>query len=117
MIILNAERIDRWLLCQLEVLNCKEVPWPNSYIRDKYGIEDCEWPVKNTAYECTVNLLTGRTHQVSFMIFYIIVYALCILSIILLMSALLILTGRIHQVSFMLFYIIVYALCILSMFK
>ncbi|KAL2931522.1 RNA pseudouridine synthase 6 chloroplastic [Bienertia sinuspersici] len=54
---------ERWLLCQLEVLDCKEVPWPNSTIRERYQIEDCGWPSKN-AYECTVNLLTGRTHQI-----------------------------------------------------
>lgn len=62
--LISEEYIDRWLLCQLEVLDCKEVPWPNSFIRERYQIEDCGWPVKNFAYECTVNLLTGRTHQI-----------------------------------------------------
>ncbi|XP_021719665.1 RNA pseudouridine synthase 6, chloroplastic-like [Chenopodium quinoa] len=62
--LISEECIDRWLLCRLEVLDCKEVPWPNSSIREKYQIEDCGWPVKNLAYECTVDLLTGRTHQI-----------------------------------------------------
>ncbi|KAL9236626.1 hypothetical protein vseg_011270 [Gypsophila vaccaria] len=55
---------ERWLLCKLEVLDCKEVRWPNASIREKYQIEDCGWPAKDVAYECTINLLTGRTHQI-----------------------------------------------------
>ncbi|XP_057536739.1 RNA pseudouridine synthase 6, chloroplastic isoform X2 [Amaranthus tricolor] len=62
--LISEEYIDRWLLCQLEVLDCKKVPWPNSLTRERYCIEDCGWPVQNNAYECTVNLLTGRTHQI-----------------------------------------------------
>ncbi|XP_021867453.1 RNA pseudouridine synthase 6, chloroplastic [Spinacia oleracea] len=62
--LVSEEHIDRWLLCQLEVLDCKEVPWPNSVTRERYRVEDCGWPVENLAYECTVNLLTGRTHQI-----------------------------------------------------
>lgn len=62
--LISEEYVERWMLCQLVVLDCKEVPWPNSCIQDKYQIEDCGWPVKKTAYECTVNLLTGRTHQI-----------------------------------------------------
>ncbi|KAH9615575.1 hypothetical protein KSS87_003652 [Heliosperma pusillum] len=56
--------MEKWLLCKLEVLDCKEVPWPSSFIRDAYQIEDCGWPAKDVAYECTINLLTGRTHQI-----------------------------------------------------
>ncbi|OVA11109.1 Pseudouridine synthase [Macleaya cordata] len=53
-----------WYMCQLEVLECKEVPWPNTSIEEKYRIDDCGWPKKDVAYECKINLLTGRTHQV-----------------------------------------------------
>lgn len=61
----HAEFTTRWYLCQLEVLECKMVPWPNADIVDKYSIEDCGWPSQEFAYECKINLLTGRTHQVS----------------------------------------------------
>lgn len=53
-----------WHLCQLEILECSEVPWPSVFVRDKYGVDDCGWPTKNVAYECKINLLTGRTHQI-----------------------------------------------------
>ncbi|KAL6992741.1 hypothetical protein U1Q18_010856 [Sarracenia purpurea var. burkii] len=53
-----------WHLCQLEVLECKKVPWPKSVTENKYHVEDCGWPSKDFAYECKINLLTGRTHQV-----------------------------------------------------
>uniref|UniRef100_A0A7C9A4K8 Pseudouridine synthase RsuA/RluA-like domain-containing protein n=2 Tax=Opuntia streptacantha TaxID=393608 RepID=A0A7C9A4K8_OPUST len=62
--LISEEYFERWLLCQLEVLDCKEVPWPNSSVEERYQIEDCGWPTKNVAFECTVNLLTGRTHQI-----------------------------------------------------
>ena len=66
---MNAEYVEGWQLCQLEVLDCKEVPWPNSIIEEKYQIKDCEWPTKDFAYECKINLLTGRTHQVLLLLF------------------------------------------------
>ncbi|CAL5336333.1 unnamed protein product [Camellia sinensis] len=53
-----------WHLCQLEVLDCKKVAWPNSVTEEKYCVEDCGWPLKEFAYECKINLLTGRTHQI-----------------------------------------------------
>ncbi|XP_052183894.1 RNA pseudouridine synthase 6, chloroplastic [Diospyros lotus] len=53
-----------WYLCQLEVLECKKIPWPSSETEDKYYVEDCGWSSKDFAYECKVNLLTGRTHQI-----------------------------------------------------
>ncbi|KAF6175765.1 hypothetical protein GIB67_035892 [Kingdonia uniflora] len=55
---------ERWHQCQLEVLECKEVPWPNAITEEKYCIDDCGWPSKDVAYECKINLLTGRTHQI-----------------------------------------------------
>ncbi|GER56271.1 pseudouridine synthase family protein [Striga asiatica] len=53
-----------WQLCQLEVLECKKVPWPDRSTEEKNGVEDCGWPSKDFAYECKINLLTGRTHQI-----------------------------------------------------
>ncbi|KAF5199642.1 Rna pseudouridine synthase 6 protein, partial [Thalictrum thalictroides] len=40
-----------WHLCQLEVLECTEVPWPNAAIQEKYFVDDCGWPSKDIAYE------------------------------------------------------------------
>lgn len=62
--LVSQEFIEGWHLCQLEVLECREVPWPNGDVVKTYRIEDCEWPSKKTAYECKINLLTGKTHQV-----------------------------------------------------
>ncbi|KAA0056871.1 RNA pseudouridine synthase 6 [Cucumis melo var. makuwa] len=61
---LLADCIDGWNLCQLEVLECREVSWPDADIEAKYSIEDCGWPSKKKAFECKINLLTGRTHQI-----------------------------------------------------
>lgn len=63
-LLLGADFIKGWYLCQIEVLACKEVPWPSTLIEEKYHIEDSGWPLKNSAFECKINLLTGRTHQV-----------------------------------------------------
>lgn len=62
--LVSQDFIEGWHLCQLEVLECKEVPWPNADVERAYNIEDCGWPSKKTAYECRINLLTGKTHQV-----------------------------------------------------
>lgn len=56
--------VKGWHICQLEVMECREVPWPDSIIQEKYKIEDCGWRTKDFAYESKINLLTGRTHQV-----------------------------------------------------
>lgn len=61
---LEADFIKGWHLCQVEVLECKEVPWPSTLIEEKYCIEDSGWLLKNSAFECKIKLLTGRTHQV-----------------------------------------------------
>ncbi|GFZ06321.1 pseudouridine synthase family protein [Actinidia rufa] len=63
-VITDADFTKGWHLCQLEVLECKKVPWPNSVTEDKYCVEDCGWSSKDIAYECKINLLTGRTHQI-----------------------------------------------------
>ncbi|XP_028104712.1 RNA pseudouridine synthase 6, chloroplastic-like [Camellia sinensis] len=60
----HADFSKRWHLCQLEVLDCKKVAWPNSVTEEKYCVEDCGWPLKEFAYECKINLLTGRTRQI-----------------------------------------------------
>lgn len=62
--LISEDFIKGWYLCQLEVLECKEVPWPSTLIEEKYCIEDRGWPLKNSAFKCKINLLTGRTHQI-----------------------------------------------------
>ncbi|XP_012568926.1 RNA pseudouridine synthase 6, chloroplastic [Cicer arietinum] len=53
-----------WHICQLEVLECIKIPWPTTVVQEKYCVEDCGWPSQDYAYECKINLLTGRTHQI-----------------------------------------------------
>lgn len=62
--IVTEEFIKGWYLCQLEVMECKEVAWPDSVVEAEYCVEDCGWTKKDVAYECKINLLTGRTHQI-----------------------------------------------------
>ncbi|KAG8365410.1 hypothetical protein BUALT_Bualt18G0102000 [Buddleja alternifolia] len=62
--LVSEDFINGWYLCQLEVLECRKVPWPNNTIKKKYGVEDCGWPSNDFAYECKINLLTGKTHQI-----------------------------------------------------
>ncbi|CAI0407154.1 unnamed protein product [Linum tenue] len=62
--LVSEEHVDRWQLCQLEVMECKEVPWPSTSIEERNCVEDCGWPTRDKAYECRINLLTGRTHQI-----------------------------------------------------
>ncbi|KAI5656820.1 hypothetical protein M9H77_25613 [Catharanthus roseus] len=62
--LLSEDFVDGWHLCQLEVLDCKKVPWPTVPVQKKFDIENCGWPPQDFAYECTINLLTGRTHQI-----------------------------------------------------
>uniref|UniRef100_A0A7N0UM65 Pseudouridine synthase RsuA/RluA-like domain-containing protein n=1 Tax=Kalanchoe fedtschenkoi TaxID=63787 RepID=A0A7N0UM65_KALFE len=62
--VVSDDFVKGWPLCRLEVLECREVPWPHSDIEKKYSIEDSGWPSKKFAYECRINLLTGRTHQI-----------------------------------------------------
>nr|XP_043608978.1 RNA pseudouridine synthase 6, chloroplastic-like [Erigeron canadensis]XP_043608980.1 RNA pseudouridine synthase 6, chloroplastic-like [Erigeron canadensis] len=62
--LISEDFVEEWNLCQLEVLECKKVPWPNALVEEKYGIENFDWPNKEFAYECKINLLTGRTHQI-----------------------------------------------------
>lgn len=59
-------------------MECKRVPWPDSAIEKDSSIEDCGWPSRDYAYECKINLLTGRTHQVlqlSFCFLILLVFA------------------------------------------
>ncbi|KAK6932337.1 hypothetical protein RJ641_001961, partial [Dillenia turbinata] len=64
-VLFSAYFIKRWHWCQLEVLECKKVPWPISLIKEKYCIEDSSWLNKEFAYECKISILTGKTYQVS----------------------------------------------------
>ncbi|MED6143887.1 hypothetical protein PIB30_009959 [Stylosanthes scabra] len=62
--LISEDFIKGWHRCQLEVIDCRKVPWPTTNIQDKYFVEDCGWPSQDYAYECTINLLTGKTHQI-----------------------------------------------------
>ncbi|KAE8721047.1 RNA pseudouridine synthase 6 [Hibiscus syriacus] len=62
--LVSEDFVKGWYLCQLEVMECMEVPWPDSVIQENYCIEDSGWPLTDHAYEYKINLLTGRTHQV-----------------------------------------------------
>ncbi|TKY72137.1 RNA pseudouridine synthase 6 [Spatholobus suberectus] len=62
--LISEDFVKGWHLCQLEVMECRKVPWPATAIQDKYCVEDCGWPSQDYAYECKINLLTGRTHQI-----------------------------------------------------
>ncbi|XP_060675236.1 RNA pseudouridine synthase 6, chloroplastic [Ziziphus jujuba] len=62
--LISEDFIEGWHLCKLEIMECRKVPWPNQVTEEKYCIEDCHWPSKDYAYECKINLLTGRTHQI-----------------------------------------------------
>ncbi|CAN1196951.1 RNA pseudouridine synthase 6, chloroplastic [Linum perenne] len=62
--LVSEDSTEGWLLCQLEIMECKEVPWPSTAIEAKHRVEDCGWPSRDKAYECRINLLTGRTHQI-----------------------------------------------------
>ncbi|XP_054777320.1 RNA pseudouridine synthase 6, chloroplastic isoform X2 [Prosopis cineraria] len=62
--LISEDYVEGWHLCQLEVMECRKVPWPITLIQDKFCIEDCGWPSEDYAYECTINLLTGKTHQI-----------------------------------------------------
>ncbi|XP_021887366.1 RNA pseudouridine synthase 6, chloroplastic isoform X2 [Carica papaya] len=62
--LISEDFIKGWHLCQLEVMECKEVPWPEAVFEEQCSIEDCGWPSRDLAYECKINLLTGRTHQI-----------------------------------------------------
>ncbi|WCJ30862.1 hypothetical protein M5689_012385 [Euphorbia peplus] len=61
--LVSEEFTKGWYLCQLEVLECIEVPWPDTVTTEKYSVDDCGWPLQDYAYECKINLLTGRTYQ------------------------------------------------------
>jgi len=69
--ILSADCIKGWHICQLEVMECRKIPWPAIVVLDEYCVEDCGWPSQDYAYECKINLLTGRTHQVCQLSFYV----------------------------------------------
>lgn len=60
----SAEPRDGWLPCELEILAVEEVQWPTEVV-GSLRLEDGGWPRQPEAYECTVRLITGRTHQVS----------------------------------------------------
>lgn len=62
--IVSSAPYPGWARCELEVLECKEVLWPATEAEAKYRIKDSGWETKKFAYECKVEILTGRTHQI-----------------------------------------------------
>ncbi|KAJ7946266.1 RNA pseudouridine synthase 6 chloroplastic [Quillaja saponaria] len=62
--LISEDYVKGWHMCQLEVIECRKVPWPSTVVQKKYCIEDCGWLKEGYAYECKINLLTGRTHQI-----------------------------------------------------
>ncbi|KAF8096942.1 hypothetical protein N665_0298s0012 [Sinapis alba] len=62
--LVSEDSIKGWHLCQLEILECKKIHWPDAATEKEHGIEDCGWTSRDFAYECTINLLTGKTHQI-----------------------------------------------------
>ncbi|CAM6106761.1 unnamed protein product [Calypogeia fissa] len=62
--LVSKEAHDGWQICQMEIFSCKLVPWPSPSTMGRVGIKDCGWKTQSHAYECTLRLLTGRTHQV-----------------------------------------------------
>ncbi|MCO5579362.1 hypothetical protein L7F22_033217 [Adiantum nelumboides] len=62
--VLSPVPLPGWAKCELEVLECKEVPWPAPEVEARYRVQNLGWKAHSVAYECKVQLLTGRTHQV-----------------------------------------------------
>ncbi|MCO5551778.1 hypothetical protein L7F22_005280 [Adiantum nelumboides] len=62
--VLSPVPLPGWAKCELEVLECKEVPWPAPELEARYRVQNLGWKAHSVAYECKVQLLTGRTHQV-----------------------------------------------------
>ncbi|KAH7434755.1 hypothetical protein KP509_06G033200 [Ceratopteris richardii] len=62
--IVSPVYVAGWIKCELEVIECKEVPWPSAKVEASNRIQNMGWEAKSVAYECKVKLLTGRTHQI-----------------------------------------------------
>jgi len=62
-LISNYQHPD-WSNCELKILGCKQVKWPSALIETQYRVAQCGWESREHAYECSVRLLTGRTHQI-----------------------------------------------------
>lgn len=62
--LVSEDQIGGWYLCQMEILECKKVPWPKSLITKVHKVDNCGWPKQEAAYECKINLMTGKTHQI-----------------------------------------------------
>ncbi|EPS61068.1 hypothetical protein M569_13732 [Genlisea aurea] len=62
--LISSDFISGWHMCRLEVLECRKVRWPSEIAQRKQNVDDCGWPNRESAYECKINLLTGKTHQI-----------------------------------------------------
>lgn len=62
--LVSEDHIGGWHLCQMEILDCTKVPWPKPLITKVHNVDNCGWPRQEAAYECKINLMTGKTHQI-----------------------------------------------------
>eukprot|EP00850_Spirogloea_muscicola_P013126 SM000087S23408 [mRNA] locus=s87:473091:475448:- [translate_table: standard] len=65
--VVSAEPLEGWLRCQLEVMECRAVPWPSMQALQHAGITSSSSDAagrQHQAFECVVRLVTGRTHQI-----------------------------------------------------
>ncbi|CAI5974569.1 unnamed protein product [Closterium sp. NIES-65] len=61
--ILTREAMPGWQRCELVIRRVEEVPWPADSVLAAADVDCSYWPAADVAYECLVELITGRTHQ------------------------------------------------------
>ncbi|CAI5511893.1 unnamed protein product [Closterium sp. Naga37s-1] len=61
--ILTREAMPGWQRCELVIRRVEEVPWPADSALASADVDCSYWPAADVAYECLVELITGRTHQ------------------------------------------------------
>ena len=65
--VMMSDEREGWFRCELKVMSCRKVPYPSLQSAQKGGVSDLgNWgeEPQEFAYECTIRLMTGRTHQV-----------------------------------------------------
>ncbi|CAI7858236.1 unnamed protein product, partial [Closterium sp. NIES-53] len=61
--ILTREAMPDWQRCELVIRRVEVVPWPADSALAAADVDCSYWPAADVAYECLVELITGRTHQ------------------------------------------------------
>ncbi|CAI5478434.1 unnamed protein product [Closterium sp. Yama58-4] len=61
--ILTREAMPGWQPCELVIRRVEEVAWPADSALAAADVDCSYWPAADVAYECLVELITGRTHQ------------------------------------------------------